>query len=132
MKTIQAIALALVLGGGAVSLADAQAGQPLQRTDLLKNDIDVPGHEVVQVRVDFAPGVLAAKHSHPGEEVAYVLEGTLEYQLEGKQPVTLKAGQSLFIPSGVVHSARNVGSGSASELATYTVRKGEPLVKPSN
>ncbi len=63
MKMIQAIALALVLVGGAVSLADAQAGQPLQRTDLLKNDIDVPGHEVVQVRVDFAPGVLAAKHS---------------------------------------------------------------------
>jgi quercetin dioxygenase-like cupin family protein len=127
MKMIQAIALALVLGGAAT----AHAEQPVQRTDLIENDIDVPGHEVVQVRVDLAPGVLAPNHSHPGEEVAFVLEGTLEYQLEGRQPVTLKAGQSLFIPSGVVHSAKNVGNGKASELATYIVRKGETLVVPA-
>lgn len=126
MKMIQAIALAFVLGAAAT----AHAEQPVQRTDLIKNDIDVPGHEVVQVRVDLAPGVLAPNHSHPGE-VAFVLEGTLEYQLEGRQPVTLKAGQSLFIPSGVVHSAKNVGSGKASELATYIVRKGEALVVPA-
>jgi quercetin dioxygenase-like cupin family protein len=127
MKMIQAIALALVLGGAAA----AHAEQPLQRTDLLKSDIDVPGHEVVQVRVDFAPGVLAPSHTHPGEEIAFVIEGTLEYQLEGRQPVTLKAGQSLFIPTGVTHSAKNVGSGEASELATYIVRKGAPLVVPA-
>ncbi|KAF5884983.1 MULTISPECIES: cupin domain-containing protein [Rhizobium] len=127
MKMIQAIALALVLGGAVT----AQAEQPLQRTDLIKNDIDVPGHEVVQVRVDFAPGVLAPNHSHPGEEIAFVIEGTLEYQLEGRQPITLKAGQSLFIPTGVAHSAKNVGSGKASELATYIVRKGAPLVMPA-
>ncbi|MBY5352264.1 cupin domain-containing protein [Rhizobium leguminosarum] len=127
MKMIQAIALALVLGGAAT----AHAEQPLQRTDLIKNDIDVPGHEVVQVRVDFAPGVLAPSHTHPGEEIAFVIEGMLEYQLEGSQPVTLKAGQSLFIPTGVAHSAKNVGSGKASELATYIVRKGAPLVVPA-
>ncbi|MBX5149842.1 cupin domain-containing protein [Rhizobium lentis] len=127
MKMIQAIVLALVLGGAAA----AHAEQPIERTDLIKNDIDVPGHEVVQVRVDIAPGVLAPNHSHPGEEVAFVLEGTLEYRLEGREPVTLRAGQSLFIPSGVVHSARNVGSGKASELATYIVRKDEALVVPA-
>ncbi|QKK23271.1 cupin domain-containing protein [Rhizobium hidalgonense] len=126
MKMIQAIVLALALGGAAT----AQAEQPLQRTDLIKNDIDVAGHEAVQVRVDFAPGVLAPKHAHPGEEIAFVIEGTLEYQLEGRQPVTLQAGQSLFIPSGVVHSAKNIGSGKASELATYIVRQGEALVVP--
>ncbi|MBX4888766.1 cupin domain-containing protein [Rhizobium bangladeshense] len=127
MKMIQAMVLALVLGGAAA----AHAEQPIERTDLIKNDIDVPGHEAVQVRVDFAPGVLAPNHSHPGEEVAFVLEGTLEYKLEGREPVTLKAGQSLFIPSGVVHSAKNVGNGKASELATYIVRKGEALVMPA-
>ncbi|MBX4997304.1 cupin domain-containing protein [Rhizobium lentis] len=127
MKMIQAIALALALGGAAAAHAD----QPIQRTDLIENDIDIPGHEVVQVRVDIAPGVLAPNHSHPGEEVAFVLEGTLEYKLEGREPVTLKAGQSLFIPSGVVHSAKNIGSGKASELATYIVRKGEALVMPA-
>ena len=127
MKMIQAMALALALGGAAT----AHAEQPLQRTDLVSSDIDVPGHEAVQVRVDFVPGVLAPNHSHPGEEIAYVLEGTLEYKLDGREPVTLQAGQSLFIPSGVVHSAKNVGSGKASELATYIVRKGEALVVPA-
>ncbi|OWV77082.1 cupin [Rhizobium sp. R339] len=127
MKMIHAMALALALG----TAAAAHAEQPLQRTDLVKSDIDVPGHEAVQVRVDFAPGVLAPNHSHPGEEIAYVLEGTLEYRLDGREPVTLQAGQSLFIPSGVVHSAKNVGSGKASELATYIVRKDEALVVPA-
>ncbi|RFB91508.1 cupin [Rhizobium leguminosarum bv. trifolii] len=127
MKMIQAMALALALGAASTAHAD----QPLQRTDLIKSDIDVPGHEAVQVRVDFAPGVLAPKHSHPGEEIAFVLEGTLEYRLEGREAVTLKAGQSLFIPSGVAHSAKNIGNGKASELATYIVRKGEALVVPA-
>ncbi|PKA43628.1 cupin domain-containing protein (plasmid) [Rhizobium sullae] len=131
MKTIHAIALALAFAGSGSPLGVARAEEPLQRTDLLKNDVDIPGRQVVQVRVDFAPGVLAARHSHPGEEVAYVLEGTLQYELQGRKPVVLTAGQSLFIPSGVVHSAKNVGSGKASELATYIVRKAQPLVEPA-
>ena len=68
------------------------------------------------------------KHTHPGEEIIYVLEGTLEYQIEDKPPVTLKAGDVLFIPAGTIHSARNVGSGTGSELATYIVEKGKPLL----
>jgi len=84
----------------------------------------------VQVRVDFDPGAFAVNHRHPGEEVAYVLQGTLEYKLEGREAVTLKAGQSLFIPDGVAHSARNVGDGKASELATYIVTRNAKLVEP--
>jgi len=101
----------------------------LKRTDLQKHDLSIPGREMVQVRVDLAPGVLAPKHNHPGEEIVYVLEGLLEYQLEGKPPVTLKAGDVLFIPSGVPHSAKNVGKTNGAELATYIVEKGKPLVK---
>jgi quercetin dioxygenase-like cupin family protein len=67
-------------------------------------------------------------HTHPGEEVAYVLEGTLEYQFEGKPPVTLKTGEALFIPAGTPHAARNVGSDKAAELATYLVEKDRPVV----
>ena len=80
------------------------------------------------MRVDFDPGVAFGKHSHPGAEVAYVLEGTLEYRLEGQPPVTLKAGEALFIPAGTIHAATNVGTGNAAELATYIVEKGKPLV----
>lgn len=103
-----------------------QAG--LHRTDLLRKDLDVEGREVIQVRVDFDPGVASPNHSHPGVEVAYVIEGTFEYQLEGQPPVTLKAGESLYIPAGVAHIAKNLGATSASELATYIVKKGQPLV----
>ncbi|MEO7215418.1 cupin domain-containing protein [Mucilaginibacter sp.] len=100
------------------------------RVELQQHDLSIPGHEAVQLRVDFAPGAVAGKHKHPGEEVIYVLEGVIEYQVEGKPPVSLKAGDVLFIPSGAVHSAKNVGSGNAKELATYIVKKGEPLITP--
>ena len=127
MKTIRIITLAaLVLASGLALLAAQQAG--IKRTDVLRNDLSVPGREVVQVRVDFAPGVAFARHSHPGEEIAFVLEGSLEYQFDGKAAVTLKAGEALFIPAGTIHTAKNVGKGNGAELATYIVDKGKPLV----
>jgi quercetin dioxygenase-like cupin family protein len=131
MKTIRmmAVALAVLFAGSGLVPHMAQAQQPgVKRTDLQQHDLSVPGREVVQVRVDIAPGVLAPNHSHPGEEIVYVIEGLLEYQLEGKSPVTLKAGEVLFIPAGTIHSAKNVGSVNAAELATYIVEKGKPLV----
>jgi quercetin dioxygenase-like cupin family protein len=114
---------------GVLTLHQTQAQQGVKRTDLQQHDLSIPGREVVQVRVDIAPGVLAPPHKHPGEEIIYVLEGTLEYAVEGKPPVTLKAGDVLFIPYGTVHSARNVGSVNAAELATYIVEKGKPLAE---
>jgi quercetin dioxygenase-like cupin family protein len=73
--------------------------------------------------------VVAPAHKHPGEEIVYAIEGLLEYRLEGKPPVTLKAGEVLFIPAGTIHAAKNVGSGNGAELATYIVEKGKPLVE---
>ena len=69
----------------------------------------------------------ARKHTHPGEEIIYVIEGTLEYQIDGK-PSTVKAGDVLFVPAGTVHSAKNIGSSNGAELATYVVEKGKPLI----
>lgn len=129
MRTARIMAVAVLIVGSGLALYAAQPQQPgIKRTDLLRHDLSVPGREVVQVRVDFAPGVAFGKHSHPGEEIAYVLEGSLEYQVEGKPPVTLKAGEALFIPAGTVHAAKNVGKGNGAELATYVVEKGKPLV----
>ena len=102
----------------------------IERTPLMKEDLSIPGREVVQVRVDFPEGVSAARHSHPGEELVYVIEGELEYQLDGRPPVTMKAGDVLLIPYGTPHAVKNVGSGNAAELATYIVEKGKPLLVP--
>ena len=104
------------------------AQQPgTKRTELQRHDLSA-GREVVQVRVDFDPGYVAPRHTHPGEEIIYVLEGTLEYQIEGKPPVTVKPGDVLFVPAGTIHSVKNVGSGNGAELATYVVEKGKPLI----
>ena len=131
MKTTRIMSVAAVIVAGGLVLHTAQAQAPgITRTDLQRHDLSVPGREVVQVRVDFSPGVVAPRHSHPGEEIVYAIEGLLEYQVEGKPPVTLKAGEVLFIPAGAVHAVRNVGRGNAAELATYIVEKGKPLVVP--
>ena len=129
MKTTLIMAVALLIVASGLALHMTRAQQPgTKRTDLQRHDLSAPGREVVQVRVDFDPGYVAPKHTHPGEEVVYVLEGTLEYQIEGKPPVTLKVGDVLFIPAGTIHTAKNVGTGSGAELATYVVEKGKPVV----
>ncbi len=129
MKATRIMVMALIVASGLVLHAARAQQSEFKRTEVVRNDMSVAGREVVQVRVVFAPGAAFGKHWHPGEEIAYVLEGTLEYQLEDKPPVTLKAGESLFIPAGTVHSARNVGSVPGVELATYVVEKGKPLVE---
>ena len=127
MKKTTAMAALIVAGLLTPHLASGQ--QPgIKRTDLQRHDLSIPGREINQVLVEFAPGASFPKHTHPGEEIVYIVEGQLEYALEGKPPVTLKAGEVLFIPTGVAHAVRNVGSGNASELATYIVEKGKPLL----
>src|SRR5262245_30494414 len=102
---LASLALAAMLAG-AVPITAAQAQQPagIKRTDLQRHDLSAPGREAYQVRVDFAPGAAFGRHTHPGEEIIYVIEGSLEYEVEGKPPVTLKAGDVLFVPAGTVHA----------------------------
>ena len=103
----------------------------ITRTDLQRQGLSAPGREVVQNRVDIAPDAPPIKHTHPGEEVIYILEGSLEYQLEGEPSMTMSAGDALTVPAGAVHAVRNVGTGNAAELATYIVEIGKPLVAPA-
>jgi len=100
----------------------------LWRTDLQQHDLSVPGYEVIQNRVEIAPEAPFVRHWHPGEEIIYVLEGSLEYHLDGREPFTVDAGQVLLVPAETIHAVRNVGSGNATELATYVVEKGKPFL----
>jgi len=129
MKTRVLIGVAIIVAGRGLQPDVAQAQQTgSYRTDLQRHDLSAPGREVVQVRVGFEPGYASPRHTHPGEEIVYVLEGTLQYQIGDKPPVTVKPGDVLFVPAGTVHAARNVGSGPGAELATYVVEKGKPLI----
>jgi quercetin dioxygenase-like cupin family protein len=100
----------------------------LWRTDLQRHDLSVHEREVIQNRVDLGPEAPAVKRTHPGEEIIYILEGSLGYQIEGQPPMTFSAGDALTVSAGVIHAVRNVGSGNAAELATYVVEKGKPLL----
>jgi quercetin dioxygenase-like cupin family protein len=129
MNTTQLMAAAMLIAASGL-MPHATQAQLAGATcvDLQRHDLSAPGREVIQARVEIDPGVTSPRHSHPGEEIIYVLEGVLEYRVDGKPPVTLKAGDVLFIPAGTIHAAKNVGSSPGAELATYVVEKGKPLV----
>jgi quercetin dioxygenase-like cupin family protein len=117
-----------IVGMAMISVHAGQAPPGTARTVLQKQDLSVPGREVVQIRVEISPGIDFPKHRHPGEEVIYVLSGKLEYQIKDRAPVTLKAGDVYFIPPGAIHSAKNVGDVTGVELATLIVEKGKPIL----
>jgi quercetin dioxygenase-like cupin family protein len=128
MRTNRIIAVVVLIAASVLALRVAQAQQAgTKRTDLQRHDLSAPGREVVQVRVDFDPGYVAPRHTHPGEEIIYVIEGSLEYEIDGTL-AKVKAGDVLFVPAGAIHTAKNVGRGNAAELATYVVEKGKPLI----
>lgn len=132
MNILRLLAGTALFAGSVLAAPVLHARDAITRTDLQRHDLSTPGREAVQVLVGFAPGAVAPNHHHPGEEIVYVTEGALEYRLEGRPPMTLRAGDVLFIPYGVNHEVRNVGDGSAAELATYIVETGKPLVVPAN
>ncbi len=121
--------LALALTALAAALYAQQSG--FTRKMLQDQDVSVSDRHAVQVLAQFAPGAAAGKHTHPGEELGYVLEGTLQLEVAGQPPRTLNAGEAFFIPAGVVHDGKNIGAGPAKVLATYVVEKGKPVASPA-
>jgi quercetin dioxygenase-like cupin family protein len=126
MRAVPQILLAFVLTG----VLAAQA-PTFKRTVLQQADISVPGHEVISAVAEFEPRATPGPHTHFGEEIGYVIEGTLLVEQAGKPSVTLHAGGSFLIPAGTVHNATNTGTGKARILATYIVEKGKPLATPA-
>ena len=124
----------LLLVGIALSIAAGvlmAQNSGLTRTLLTKADISVAGREAVVARVEVAPGARAGLHTHPGDEISYVLEGQVELLIDGQPPRVVKAGEALVIPAGVVHDAHNAGDATVRLLAVYVVEKGKPLATPA-
>jgi quercetin dioxygenase-like cupin family protein len=122
MRSFSIVAAVFVVAAG------INAQQPgFARTVIQRGDLSTPGREVVSAIAEFQPGATVGPHTHPGEEAGYLLEGTLVFESAGKPTVTLKAGETFFVPAGTVHNATNKGSARARVLATYIVEKGKPI-----
>ena len=111
------------------SIALAQA-PGIKRTMLQRMDVG-DNREAVQAIAEIAPGVAAGRHTHPGVEFGYVMEGSASLEIEGETPRLLRAGDYFMIPAGKVHDAKTVGDAPAKVLATYIVEKGKPLASPA-
>ena len=122
--------IALTVAGFLLTAALTAQQPAFKRTVLQQADLSSPGREVVQAVADFDAGATPGPHTHPGEEIGYVLDGTFLVEQNGKAPVTLTAGGSFLIPAGTVHNATNKGAGKGRILATYIVEKGKPLATP--
>jgi quercetin dioxygenase-like cupin family protein len=99
----------------------------LERTEVQRGALSVPGRQVVQVLTRIPEGVESGWHTHPGEEVGYILAGTVEMSIEGGATLILQAGDGFLIPPRTPHNARDVGPGTGQMLSTYLVEIGEPL-----
>lgn len=121
---------ALLIAGSSVALQAEEVRPGVTRADLQRHDLSIPRREVVQATIALAPAVTTPDHSHPGEEIIYVPEGTFEYRVSGT-PIRLEPGGVLSIPAAAIYSATNIGPGNAVELATYIVEKGRPLIVPA-
>ena len=121
------VGLGLSLAAG-VLLAQASG---LTRTLVGRADVSVPGREAVVARVEVAPGARAGRHTHPGDEISYVLEGQAELLIDGQPPRIVKAGESFVVPAGVVHDAHNSGDQPTKLIGVYVVEKGKPLASPA-
>jgi len=114
-----------------VGTAAAQSSGPIKRTIITRADVSVPGREAVVAQVEIAAGATAGRHTHPGDEISYFLDGEGELLIDGQPPRHMRAGEAFVIPAGVVHDARNPGLEPARLVGVYVVEKGRPLASPA-
>ena len=131
MKVGKRTLIAIVALGAGIGIALAQ--QPGFTRKMLQDqeNITVPDRHVVQALAEFIPGGAAGRHTHPGEEFSYVVSGEIELQIEGQPPRLVKAGETFYVPAGVVHDGKNMAKGKTVVLATYVVEKGKPVASPA-
>jgi quercetin dioxygenase-like cupin family protein len=103
----------------------------IKRTVVTQKDVSVPGREAIVTKVEIAVGGSAGRHTHPGDEISYVLEGEGEILMEGQPALKVKPGDGFIIPGGVKHDARNTGTTPLKLVGVYVVEKGKPLATPA-
>jgi quercetin dioxygenase-like cupin family protein len=123
-KSIKTWAAAAFVASGCLLVAQAPG---IKRTFIQQEDISMPGREARIAQVEIAPGSSAGRHTHPGEEISYVIEGVMEVEVEGRPVKVVKAGESFIIPMGAKHNAHNKGTVPVKLVGVYLVEKGKPV-----
>ena len=127
--------LALVPWGlAAAALADepkppavTEAAPGLKRIILQKTDVPGTSYEATVLRLELAPNFEIGRHTHPGPEISYLLEGDVTYIVDSQPPVQVSSGGSISFPMGTIHAAK-VGPKGAVMVNTYVLEKGQPLL----
>jgi quercetin dioxygenase-like cupin family protein len=128
---IAAIAATVALVGfGAMSTLHAQDAPKVKRNIVLKEDVSIPDREGVMALVEIPPGASEGKHTHPAEAFAFVLEGSIVQEIDGKPTAALKAGDVFHVPPNTVHNATNNGTVPAKLAVVFVAEKGKPLTTP--
>ena len=99
----------------------------LKRTEIQHSASSIPGREIVQVLTEIPAGVESGWHQHPGEEVGYILAGTVEMRVKGRPTLTLRTGEGFLMPPRTPHNALDLGPATGQMLSTYIVEPGVPL-----
>jgi quercetin dioxygenase-like cupin family protein len=105
------------------------AGEPIKRTQLQKTEYP-DGHFTYIMMVEIVPNATVARHTHPGIETSYILEGDLELTIEGKPPQKLTAGDSFTVPANAVHSGKTADK-AVKLIGVFVVDRNKPLASPA-
>ena len=117
---------------GLAVMAVCFAGQPAAKfSELQRREIPGTGREGVTTVAEIPPGATSARHSHPGEDFGYLIEGTIVLMVDGQPPLTVHAGETFFTARGQIHNARNIGTTMARAVDTYVIDKGKPGITPA-
>ena len=130
LKKLLVCAAVLALAVPVLATAQSVPPSPIKRTPLQKSDVAGTNYEAVTAVVDIVPSVNIGRHSHPGTETGYLLEGDLQLLVDGQPAKPMKVGDSWTVAPGIVHDART-GDKGARLLVTYIVEKGKPLASPA-
>ena len=128
MEKRNVVGLTIVLAVTGALLAQNPA---IKRTVVKSGDVSVPGREAVIANVEIVPGGSAGRHTHPGDEISYVLAGEGEILMDGTPPLKVKPGDGFIIPGGARHDAHNTGTQPLRLVGVYVIEKGKPLATPA-
>jgi quercetin dioxygenase-like cupin family protein len=127
-------ALAAIAAGAALAASTPALTEPLRdqgrfvRREVQRAPASIAGREIVQVETLIPSGVESGWHTHPGEEVGYIIAGEVEMRVQGRAPLILRAGDGFLIPPRTPHNARDLGPETGRMLSTYLIESGQPVL----